>query len=161
VIGQSTGSSRQFEPTATSKPLTLFFVADSESTIMGPWNRADRSPPTSARTTDGSPTAKTDPCGRCEESVPTGVTRCPICGYRPAGTSPRLTLLGELGFAALLITAVAVFCIGVGGAILDVPVGPFNQLAIITPYVTGFSGFFTYYLHQKRRLTPVDDQVFG
>jgi hypothetical protein len=88
------------------------------------------------------------------------VARCPICGYRPAGYSPRLTLLWEVGAVALLLAAVATFAIGVGGALLDVPVGAFSQLAIVTPYMTGFSGFFTYYFHQKRQLTPTDDQVF-
>jgi hypothetical protein len=61
----------------------------------------------------------------------------------------------------LLVAAITVFSIGVGGTVLDVPVGAFSQLAIVTPYVGGFSGFFTYYLHQKRRLTPTDHQVFG
>ena len=106
-------------------------------------------------------TAATARCGCCEEPIPTGRKRCPICGYQPAGYDRRLTLLGELGFAALLVAAITVFSIGVGGAVLDVPVGAFSQLAIVTPYMGGFSGFFTYYLHQKRRLTPTDDQVFG
>jgi len=35
-----------------------------------------------------------------------------------------------------------------------VSVGAFDQLAIVTPYIAGFSGLFTYYRHQKRRLTP-------
>jgi len=88
--------------------------------------------------------------------VPAEVKRCPICGYRPADQSPRLTLLWEVGAATLLLAAVATFAIGVGGAILDVPVGAFSQLAIVTPYIAGFSGFFTYYRHQKRRLTPTE-----
>lgn len=100
-------------------------------------------------------------CGCCAEPVATDVERCPICGYRPAGYSPRLTLLWEVGAAALLLVAVATFAIGVGGAVLDVPVGAFSQLAIVTPYVSGFSGFFAYYHHQKRQLTPADDRVFG
>lgn len=128
---------------------------------MGPRNRLERAWTAATRAADGPATAATAPCGCCEEPIPEDAPRCPICGYRPAGHSPRLTLLGELGFAALLIAAVAVFCIGVGGAVLGVPVAPFDQLAIVTPYIAGFSGFFTYYLHQKRRLTPVDDRVFG
>lgn len=128
---------------------------------MGDWNRPERSLTISTRATDDSATVETGPCGCCDDPVPVDATRCPICGYRPAGYSQRLTLLGELGFAALLIASVAVFCIGVGGAVFGVPVEPFDQLAIITPYMSGFSGFFTDYLHQKRRLTPADDQVFG
>jgi hypothetical protein len=112
-------------------------------------------------TTDDNSATGTDRCGCCEEPVPTDVKRCPICGYRPAGHSPRLTLLWEVGAVALLLAAVATFAIGVGGAVLDVPVGAFSQLAIVTPYLAGFSGFFTYYLHRKRQLTPTDDQVFG
>ena len=107
-----------------------------------------------------SQTAATAQCGCCEEPIPTGRKRCPICGYQPAGYDRRLTLLGELGFAALLVAAIAVFSIGVGGAVLDVPVGTFSQLTIVTPYMSGFSGFFTYYLHRKRHLTPTDDRVF-
>ncbi|AXG07822.1 hypothetical protein DU500_16075 [Haloplanus rubicundus] len=112
-----------------------------------------------AATADDAST-RTDRCGCCEEPVPTGVKRCPICGYRPAGHSPRLTLLWEVGAATLLLAAVVTFAVGVGGAVFDVPVGAFDQLAIVTPYMAGFSGFFTYYLHEKRRLTPTDDQVF-
>lgn len=101
-----------------------------------------------------------DRCGRCTESISPDLDRCPICGYRPAGHSPLLTQLGEVGFALLFLSAVVVFAIGVGGALLDVPVGPFDTLAIITPYIAGFSGFFVYYLHKKRQRTPTDDQVF-
>jgi hypothetical protein len=104
---------------------------------------------------------ETGACGRCEEAIPTAVDRCPLCGYHPAGHSPRLILLWEAGAATLLLAAVATFAIGVGGAVLDVSVGAFDQLTIVTPYIAGFSGFFTYYFHQKRRLTPTDDQVFG
>jgi hypothetical protein len=109
-------------------------------------------------TEDPDPT--TCPCGRCEEPISTDVDLCPICGYRPAGWNPRLTRVGEVAFALLLLAAVSTFAVGVAGAVLDVPVGPFSELAIVTPYLSGFSGFFVYYLHEKRQRTPTDDRVF-
>jgi hypothetical protein len=44
---------------------------------------------------------------------------------------------------------VVTFAIDVGGSVIGVPVGAFDQLAIVTPHVAVFSGGFTYYLHQK------------
>jgi len=118
-----------------------------------------RASTTATTRADDDSTTGTDCRGCCEDPA-TEVARCPICGYRPVGHSPRLTLLWEVGATTLLLGAVATFAIGVGGAALDVPVGAFDQLAIVTPYMTGFSGFFTYSLHRKRRLMPTDDQVF-
>jgi hypothetical protein len=107
------------------------------------------------------PGSTTRPCGRCAEQISTDVQRCPLCGYQPAGRSALLTWIGEVAFGLLFLAAVATFAVGVGGAVLAVPVGPFSQLAIISPYLTGFSGFFVYYLHRKRQRTPTDDRVFG
>lgn len=104
---------------------------------------------------------ETIPCDRCEEPIPTDVDRCPICGYQPAGRSEVAIRLGEYAFAATAVVSVLVFVVGVAGRALGLAVGPFARIAIVTPYTTGVSGFFAYYLHRKRRATPTDDGVLG
>jgi len=95
-------------------------------------------------------------CSRCEMEIPADSDRCPICGYQPAGRNPIAIRLGEYAFLAACLASVVVFVVGVGGF------GPsvLGRMAIVTPYTTGISGFFAYYLHRKRRMSPTDDDVF-
>jgi hypothetical protein len=104
---------------------------------------------------------ETLPCGRCEEPIPRDVERCPVCGYQPAGRSEVAIRLGEYAFAAVAVVSVLTFVGGVVGRAFGLSVGPLARLAIVTPYTTGVSAFFAYYLHRKRRATPTDDDTFG
>ncbi len=105
-------------------------------------------------------TDATAPCGRCEEPIPVDATRCPICGYQPAGSRPQLLRAAEVVFGAVIVVSVLIFVGGVAGIAPGLPADVLSRAAIITPYTTGISGFFLYYLHRKRRATPTDSDIF-
>ncbi|WP_311171292.1 hypothetical protein [Halobellus ordinarius] len=120
-------------------------------------NREESSPPAMAEEGDTDATA---PCGRCEEPIPVDATRCPICGYQPAGSRPQLLRAAEVVFGAVIVVSVLIFVGGVAGIAPGLPADVLSRAAIITPYTTGISGFFLYYLHRKRRATPTDSDIF-
>lgn len=99
-------------------------------------------------------------CGRCAELIPTDAEECPVCGYRPASHHPPALRLGQYAFAAVFVGSLLVFGVGVASTVLEWHVDRLATLAIITPYTTGISGFFAYYLYRKRQATPTDDDVF-
>lgn len=102
----------------------------------------------------------TAPCDKCELSIPRDADRCPICGYQPAGYDPRLVRVGEVFFTLTAIFSVFVFVAGVTRFAPGLPTDAVSQAAIVTPYTTGVSGFFVYYLHGKRRTKPTDSDAF-
>jgi hypothetical protein len=102
-----------------------------------------------------------DPCGRCGETIPTDVDRCPLCGYRPGPRNRRAARVAEYALVAVVVASVVIFVGGVAASALDLPVGDLTRIAIVTPYTAGISGFFAYYLHRKRRATPTDDDTLG
>jgi ribosomal protein L37E len=104
---------------------------------------------------------ETGACGRCGETIPTDVDRCPLCGYHPGPRNRRATRLAEYALVAVAVASVGVFLGGVAASALDLPVGDLTRVAIVTPYTAGVSGFFAYYLHRKRRATPTDDETVG
>jgi hypothetical protein len=106
---------------------------------------------------DDTPTA---PCDKCEMSIPMDADRCPVCGYRPAGYSPRLLRVGEAFFALTALVSLVVFVAGVTRVAPGLPTDVLSQMAIVTPYTTGISGFFVYYLHGKRQTKPTDSSAF-
>ncbi|MFB6090851.1 MAG: hypothetical protein ABEJ97_07300 [Halobellus sp.] len=109
---------------------------------------------------DADPDA-TAPCDRCGMSIPTDATQCPVCGYRPGGYSPRLLRVGEVAFATVIVVSILVLVGGVTGTPIGLPADVLAQVAVVTPYTTGISGFFLYYLRKKRRATPTDSRIFG
>ena len=102
----------------------------------------------------------TAPCDRCGMSIPTDADRCPVCGYRPAGYSPRAMRVGEVAFATAIVLSVLVFVAGVTRTAPGLPTDALARAAIVTPYTAGVSGFFLYYLRKKRRATPTDSDIF-
>ncbi|MFA1610360.1 hypothetical protein [Halobellus rubicundus] len=103
----------------------------------------------------------TAPCDRCEMSIPVDAAQCPVCGYRPGGYSPRLLRAGEVAFAVAIFGSILIFVGGVMRLSLGVPTDILAQVAVVTPYTAGISGFFLYYLRKKRRATPTDSRIFG
>ena len=106
---------------------------------------------------DDAPTA---PCDKCEMSIPTDADRCPVCGYRPAGYSPRLLRVGEIFFCFTAVVSLLIFITGVTRIAPGLPTDVLSQMAIVMPYTTGISGFFIYYLHGKRQTKPTDSSAF-
>lgn len=100
-------------------------------------------------------------CGRCGETIPTDVNRCPLCGYQPGPHDRRVARLAEYALVAVVVASVAVFFGGIAASVLDLPVGGVSRVAIVTPYTAGISTFFAYYLHRKRGATPTDDDTLG
>jgi RNA polymerase subunit RPABC4/transcription elongation factor Spt4 len=109
--------------------------------------------------TQANDSRSTATCDRCEMAIPTDADRCPVCNYRPAGRNPLAMRVGEYFFGTVIVVSVLVFVGGVTGL---TPVIPeiMSRVAIVTPYTTGISAFFFYYLYQKRRTTPTDSEVF-
>lgn len=105
--------------------------------------------------------SETGACNRCEETIPADAERCPLCGYRPGPQNRRVARLAEYTLVAVVVASVLTFVGGVTASALGLPVGDLTRLAIVTPYTAGISGFFAYYLHRKRRATPVDDETLG
>ena len=106
---------------------------------------------------DDPPTA---PCDKCEMSIPTDADRCPVCGYRPAGYSPLLLRVGEAFFTLTAVVSLAIFVAGAARVAPGLPTDAVSQAAIVTPYTTGVSGFFVYYLRGKRQTKPTDSDAF-
>jgi hypothetical protein len=106
---------------------------------------------------DAQPTA---PCDKCEMSIPADADRCPICGYQPAGYNPRLVRIGEVFFVLTAVLSLLVFVAGVTKFAPGLPTEALSQAAIVTPYTTGISAFFAYYLHGKRQTKPTDSSAF-
>jgi hypothetical protein len=104
--------------------------------------------------------ASTAPCDKCEMSIPTDADRCPVCGYRPAGYSPTLLRVGEVVSALAAVVSLAIFVAGVTRVSPGLPTETVSQMAVVTPYTTGVSGFFAYYIHGKRRTKPTDSNAF-
>jgi MFS family permease len=71
------------------------------------------------------------------------------------------TVLASLIFAyGILVASLPVLFLsrlvnGLTGGLISV-----SQAAIVTPYTTGISGFFTYYIHGKRSTKPTDSSAF-
>ena len=102
----------------------------------------------------------TAPCDKCEMSIPTDADRCPVCGYQPAGHNPTLLRVGEAFFALAAVVSLVIFVAGVTRTAPGLPTEAISQLAIVTPYTTGISGFFAYYIHGKRQTKPTDSSAF-
>jgi hypothetical protein len=109
---------------------------------------------------DPDDTGSTAPCDKCEMSIPTDADRCPVCGYRPAGSNPTLLRVGEALFATAAAVSLVVFVAGVTRTAPGLPTEAVSQAAIVTPYTAGISGFFAYYIHGKRRAKPTDSNAF-
>jgi hypothetical protein len=93
-------------------------------------------------------------------SIPTDADRCPVCGYRPAGYSPTLLRVGEVVFALAAVVSLAILVAGITQVSPGLPTEMVSQLAVVTPYTTGVSGFFAYYIHGKRQTKPTDSNAF-
>lgn len=100
-------------------------------------------------------------CGRCGETIPADVERCPLCGYQPGPWNRRLARFAEYACIAAVVASVLILAGGVTASVLDLPVGDLTRIAIVTPYTGGITGFFAYYLHRKRQATPTDEETFG
>jgi hypothetical protein len=109
---------------------------------------------------DSDGTGSTAPCDKCEMSIPTDADRCPVCGYRPAGYSPTLLRVGEVVFALAAVVSLAILVAGITQVSPGLPTEMVSQLAVVTPYTTGVSGFFAYYIHGKRQTKPTDSNAF-
>jgi len=109
---------------------------------------------------DPDDTGATAPCDKCEMSIPVEADRCPVCGYRPAGYNPTLLRVGEVFFALAAVVSLVVFVAGVTRIAPGLPTGVLSQVAIVTPYTMGISGFFAYYIHGKRGTKPTDSSAF-
>lgn len=109
---------------------------------------------------DSDDAESTAPCDKCEMSIPTDADRCPVCGYRPAGYSPRLLRVGEVCFALAAVVSLAVLVAGVTGISPGIPAQAISQIAVVTPYTMGISVFFAYYIHGKRQTKPTDSNAF-
>jgi hypothetical protein len=106
-------------------------------------------------------TEETAPCDRCGMSIPADATRCPVCSYQPEGYRPRLMRIGEVIFAVVIVLSILTLLGGVTGFTLWLPADAVARVAIVTPYTAGISGFFLYYLRQKRQTKPTDSDLFG
>ncbi|MFB6250147.1 MAG: hypothetical protein ABEI27_00420 [Halobellus sp.] len=104
---------------------------------------------------------ETAPCDRCGMSIQADATRCPVCGYQPEGYSPRLMRVGEVVFTIVIVLSVLTLIGGVTRFTLWLPADAVAQAAIVTPYTAGISGFFLYYIRQKRATKPTDSDLFG
>ncbi|RLM59652.1 hypothetical protein DVK02_02630 [Halobellus sp. Atlit-31R] len=101
----------------------------------------------------------TAPCDRCDTPISTDAERCPVCGYQPAGYNPRLLRVGEVVFATTITVSVLVFVAGVTGIAAGLLAVDLSKAAIVTPYTAGISGFFLYYVRNKRRASPTDSEI--
>jgi uncharacterized membrane protein len=69
--------------------------------------------------------------------------------------------VGEVCFALATVVSLAIFVAGVTRFSPGLPTETVSQMAVVTPYTTGISGFFAYYIHGKRRTKPTDSNAFG
>ena len=109
---------------------------------------------------DSDDAESTAPCDKCEMSISTDADRCPFCGYRPAGRNQTLLRAGQAFFTLTAVLSLVVFVAGVTRISPGLPTEMISQLAVITPYTMGISGFFAYYIRGKRGTTPTDSSAF-